>query len=48
MAKLSRDALFTLSALSLPASTRPEVERRLEAGERVTAGAILKLRAAAV
>ena len=48
VAKLSRHALFTLSMPSLPASARLEIERRLAAGERVTAGAILKLRAAAV
>jgi hypothetical protein len=44
----SRHALFTLSMPSLPASARLEIERRPAAGERVTAGAILKLRAAAV
>jgi hypothetical protein len=37
VARLSRDALFTLSAPSTSASTRLEIERRLQAGERVTA-----------
>jgi hypothetical protein len=40
VAKLSRNALFTLP--SLPASARLEIERRLETGERVTAGEIVR------
>jgi hypothetical protein len=41
VARLSRNALFTLSMPSLPASARLEIER-LEAGERVAAGQILR------
>jgi hypothetical protein len=44
VARLSRDALFALSMPSLPASARLEIERRLAAGEQVTAKQILKAR----
>jgi hypothetical protein len=46
VAQMSRDALFTLSMPSLPAGVRRAVEQRLEAGEKVGAKEILRLRKA--
>ncbi|MGM5025719.1 hypothetical protein AB8B02_05795 [Tardiphaga sp. 862_B3_N4_1] len=42
--KLSRDALFTLSAPSTPLAVRDAVERRLRAGETIRAPEIQRLR----
>jgi hypothetical protein len=42
VAELSRDALFRLSMPSLPATARLEIESRLAARERVTAGEIVR------